>query len=418
MSDDVVQFTERATTGYVLCSDRHSPICHFASFHNVIAEHVNAYFVPKNGLLEPWSKCRIDSVTRYNSYLVTFCDDVNKEIHEYPQYQIAPNVSPTRQLMNGTRVIAAQESPVNSKGYFAGVVGETVNRSNDYKYLIFFDNGHVRYVSASVVRVVEGNDRWLHAHENAVKFMRYYFEEGEPPMISDSIGATVNVEHAGKWCRARIDSIQGDLLIHLVYDGIERNEWMYRGSPRLERIHPNYQNRSHFGRINRAETNENVNCNENSSNTVPLPATTNAPVPPKTALAVRGMRSVIRCRRVRPDMQQGYLPPKRVKKHTCGPCCCSWDDISKKNEKSLSKFGPLTKPMIMGWTRLSKSSVSYVAPCGKSIPNHEELRTYLNVIGCRTFDVDNFCFDSQVDCLREFSASRPSILSQVRPRIR
>lgn len=125
--------------------------CNFLSHSELSStiniEHVNAFFAPKNGmhgLLGPWSKCRIESVTTRNLYLVKFCGDDGKEIYKFPEYHIAPNPAPDMQLMSETRVIATLNS--NSNNYYAGVVGETIHRSNDYMYLIFFDNAHVRYV--------------------------------------------------------------------------------------------------------------------------------------------------------------------------------------------------------------------------------------------------------------------------------
>lgn len=157
-------------------------------------------------------------------------------IHEFREYQIAPNIPPKMQLMNETRVLAALDSSTGPKKFYAGVVGETLCRSNDYNYLIFFDNGHVRYVPASDVRVVKGDDRWIHVHQNASLFLRYYFNEKDAPMLSEKIGTTISVEYLGKLHSARIAGVHGDLLIQITYIDINRKEWLYRGSPRIETV--------------------------------------------------------------------------------------------------------------------------------------------------------------------------------------
>lgn len=240
MSNTRGYVSQKAIAGYVFYPNHLHNVLQFlisnCRTHCHIAEHINAVFAPKNGLLKAWSKCRIESVTNHNSYLVKFCEDVDKTIHEFPEYQIAPNIAPEMQLMCETRVIAVLNSSANSKNFYAGVVGETVSRSNDYEYLIFFDNGNVRYVPASEIRVVRGDDRWMHADQKVEQFFRHYFIERNTSIVSDTIGAAIKVEYNGEWYTGRIDGMHGKSLIHILYDDIDRSEWMYRGS-----LHSAYQ---------------------------------------------------------------------------------------------------------------------------------------------------------------------------------
>lgn len=388
--------------------------------HCLPAEHINDFFAPKNGLLKAWSKCRIELVSNNNFYLVKFVEDVDETNYEFPEYQIAPNIAPEMQLMRETRVIATLNSSANSKHFYAGVVGETLSRSNNYEYLIFFDNGNVRYVPVSDVRVVNGNDRWMHAHQNVERFFRHYFIERNATIVSATDGAAIKVEYNGEWYTGRIKGVH-EKLIHILYDEIDRSEWIYRGSLRLEEIYSLYSsNELIFKRKISEDSNNNViNMHDDMLSSIdhdsPIDCVDLQTVADTIALPespVR-MRAMDRCRQVKPDKQVGYLPPKNRKKHICDPRCCTSDSSSKKNTISLSKFGPLMRPMIMGWKRVSRTMVTYVAPCGISISSMNDLKTYLAVIDCKTFDVDNFCFDTQVDCFREHYTNYQFILSQV-----
>lgn len=364
-----------------------------------ITEHVNAYFAPRNGLRSPWVKCRIVWETRDGTILVKFCDDTDDLTYEYPQYYAAPNIPPDTQLMSGTRVIAERKS--NSKQYYAGVVGETISRSNDFMYLIFFDFGHVRYARSDEIRVVCGNDGWKHVDENAVKFFRYYFNVKNPSMVSDKIGDPVKVSKSGKWYFGRIVGTQGDLLILIEYNEIAFSEWLYRGSPRFGPIWRKYLNESGFSW-------EDTKKPESIHDTSIVCA---APQNKRSPKRKSQKRTVTRCRRVKPNEQMGYLSPKKNNRHKCSPMCCPCDKIS---EGNLTKFGPLMQPMIIGYKRVSKSKISYVTPCGKSISSSDDMKTYLNVIECETFDIDNFCFDKKVDCLRVYQTNCQFVVNEVR----
>lgn len=375
------------------------------SHTHVIAVFVNTSFVAKDGMLLPWSKCRVKEVTENNMNHVVFQGDVNQMRHEYPEYQIAPNIAPQMQLSRGTRVIAPTES--NGLHYYAGVVAETITKSNKHRYLIFFDNGCVRYVSPSEVRVVKGNDGCMHVHENARQFFGYYFDGTELAIVPTD--DTVTVEYRDQWYRFHVIGVDGDLLIRISYEGIERNEWMYRGSPRFKPICEDYL-RKHRG-----------NCADtmimNNNDVEPLPADVSVPEAqqgrvatlPERPLQTR-IRTVSRCHRFKLDR----LKPTRNVQHECGPSRCERVKIVQKTSRSLSEFGPLLQPMILGWRRDSRSTVSYTTPCGKSIRNPDELKTHLEKIECKTLEVDNFCFDRQVDCLRGWRTTLRAVLSQVR----
>lgn len=300
-------------------------------------------------------------------------------------------------------------------------------------------------------------------------------------MVSNKIGAAVKVEYNGELYTARINGVQGESLIYIMYDEIDRSEWLYRGSLRLEEIFMLHRsNESILKRKISEETNDNVeNLNDKTllsndddipidcvipqtgASSIALPESivqkrtmdqcrqvkpreveqdinnnvenkgdktlpsNNDDMPIECVVPQTGaftielpesivpMRVTTRCRYVKPNRQVGYVPVKLHTRQKCGPRCCTTNGFSERAKASLLKFGPLMQPMIMGWKRVSRTTISYVAPCGKSIPNMNELKKHLAVIECKAFDVDNFCFDSQVNCLREYYTNHQFILSQV-----
>lgn len=56
-------------------------------------------------------------------------------------------------VLSGTRVVAVFQDDVNPKkdNYFAGLIAEPMSLTNNYRYLVFFDDGYAQYVNHSKV---------------------------------------------------------------------------------------------------------------------------------------------------------------------------------------------------------------------------------------------------------------------------
>lgn len=368
-------------------------LCQLIQFNALvsIAAHANTYFAPKNGLTAAWCKCRIRSATENHSYMVSFCGDADQRLHEFPEYHIAPNLPLRAALKCGARVISViDDSPLDSNGYYAGFVGETVHSSNDFRYLIFFDNGIVRYVRPEAMRIVSDNDYCTHAHQNVAKFLRYFYDKDKTLMeVPKTIGTMVDVEFGGEWFAAVINGICGKSLIRIAYMLVDRQEWMYCGSPRIKSIWLKYRNYYQF------------NVKQIDS----------GPASPMRASIVR--RS---CLLSKPYTlhRQNSITARHGGKSGCNPSCCSYHQLNSKSEKIFTKSGPLKRPLLVGWKRSTKQSkISYVAPCGLKIDNETKLRAYLTATQCDSFDVDNFSFDRLIDCEREFQTDSAIILNKV-----
>lgn len=378
------------------------------------------YFAPKNGLLLPWHKCRIVSMHN-NVYTVVFYDDDDDNVYDFPRYQMAADRAPKMQLWRGTRVIAVQMPKGKVNYYYAGVIGESVCASNNYEYLIFFDNGHAQYVRPSHVRVVEENDRWQHVHENAKQFMKYRFEgvsandqNVDLPIVSEECGTEMKVEYNGKWQQARIVATRGESLIQILFKDIKRSEWLYRGSPRLGPIWRKYMKKVPEVGLEISVIEAYSSLDDDSvedSNEYVFDACVS---PLGVAQNPKNAKSTIQHYRLKANEQRGYRAPLACKSNVCSPRCCTFDAT----KTNLKAFGPLMWPMIMGWTRVTKkrSMVLYTTPCSRVMRNTYEVKQYLQTTECKLLDVDSFCFDQMVDCMRYYETEQRYILRKVMAR--
>lgn len=345
---------------------------------------------------------------------VRFCGENN--VCAFRRYRIARTNAPKSQLASGTRVIAVQTTKENVKYFYAGVIGEQIRRSNNYHYMVFFDNGRVQYVHPSGVREMLENDRWLHVHENARRFMRYCFEASEMndvpmkvPIILESLGDRVQVECDGKWQFAIIVNTRGESLLQIEYEGTKRTEWLYRGSPRLSPIWRKYMKVQEVNfDISLIETysspdDDNANDSDNDGHEEPSTSAKQVQLPKN--------KSMNRYKRLKAEKQKAYRAPLEYTRHDCNANCCTFDATT----SNLKKYGPLALPMIMGWTRaVNKRIVWYTTPCGKVMRNMHDLRRYLQVTKCKLLDVDNFCYEHEIDCMRGYETNERHILSKVR----
>lgn len=378
-----------------------------AGSQSVIASNKQTYFAPKNGLLSPWRKCRIVSEAS-NAYRVRFHGE--KSVSTFPRYQIAADSAPPGQLKSETRVIAVQSSIEDVDYFYAGVIGEITSKTNNYEYLVFFDNGRALYVSPSLVRVVNGEDKWSHVHQNARKFMEYLFEGTEPngeqkklPIIKDALDTRMTVECNGKWKFGKIANTQGRLLIQIEYEGYDRTEWLYRGSPRLGPIWRQY--------VKLKEANPEVSLIETYSS-MDEDSSIESDGDTRDASGVRtpSTKSKNPFKKLIPANEKLYCSPFEYTTHDCGPECCAFDA---KPSKSLKRYSPLALPMIMGFERIVQSrKVTYTTPCGKIKRNMYDLRRYLQEIECKLLDVDNFSYEPQVDCMRMYKTNERYILNK------
>lgn len=147
-------------------------------------------------MVGPWKQCkvlkRLEDIGNNKFYVVEFCNDRTRR--DVASYELAENVVPTDdELERGTRAIATrrtEELPYkqNARGhkielyssnpneFYPGIVAA---RHADGRYLVFFDDGMVQYVSKSHIRRVLGNDSHNHGVYDfeSIQIFRLFFIE-------------------------------------------------------------------------------------------------------------------------------------------------------------------------------------------------------------------------------------------------
>lgn len=368
--------------------------------------------------------------------------------------------------MTGTRVIALfhQEETNQRTHYYPGVIAEPLQLYNQWRYLVFFDDGYAQYVTPDNVRLVcEASQLvWQDVHPASSLFIKNYLSQyrSQRPMVQVKTGQRMVTEWHGKWLPARVQQIDAS-LVQMYFDEGRRTEWIYRGSTRLSPLFTK-QVQKHSGSgltkrnepyveyisvgdsvkknlipketsgnhaqspvrppstdspiVTKSKTDEVKRTNvakksTSSAATNPAPAQTPPPpavVRPPIAPTVQHMNNstIYVDEDNRPKGKVVYytakkhMPPRKYMPHDCSPKCLY--DV----KHNLNSYSPLAKPLLSGWERQickgkNKKVVMYRAPCGIRLRNMTELHKYLRSTKC-PLNVDNFDFDYLIHCLAEY----------------
>lgn len=100
------------------------------------------------------------------------------------------------------------------------------------------------------------------------------------------------------------------------------------------------------------------------------------------------------------------IRPPVYKQHDCNPTCNNDVDVA-----SFRGYNPFAIPLFAGWSRLLYEStlpsngkaVVYVAPCGRSIRNIEEIERFILSTGCQ-LTVVLFTLDPEIELYRPITS--------------
>lgn len=142
----------------------------------------------------------------------------------------------TKPVSVGTRVVALYKDEESMASFYAGIVAETPNQRNAYRYLIFFDDGYAQYSRSDDIHKVldQSTNVWDDIHQDSQEFIKDYLKQyPERPMVRLNKGQTVRTEWNGKWWTAKVEEVDSSLA-KMFFLADKRIEWVYRGSTRLE----------------------------------------------------------------------------------------------------------------------------------------------------------------------------------------
>ncbi|XP_056637289.1 histone-lysine N-methyltransferase eggless [Diorhabda sublineata] len=346
----------------------------------------------------------------------------------------------------GTRVVSIFKEVGNvgeakkprNDPYYAGIVGEQPFEGNRFRYLIFFDIGYSQYVSyLSVNLVLEASPNvWEDLHVECRPFIKKYLESQDRPMVKLAKDQTVKVEYKGKWWLCTVVNVDCSLA-QVFFDGLNRTEWIYRGSSRLSPLFREEQ--AATNRHTGVRTSRKIGHNESATvvqytrndDYVPTSQAQNQESPTNNVRAVARKSTTRPQNNIPVPSAVPFLPPvnntpvnmtgptskimyftprdqviikREYKPHTCSVKC---KEFLTHNFSQLRGHNPLSKPLLCGWGRMSmkgkgRKEIVYKAPCGRQLRNIAEVHYYLRETKCE-MTVDLFDFNHMVRCLAEFS---------------
>ncbi|XP_013143389.1 PREDICTED: histone-lysine N-methyltransferase eggless-like isoform X2 [Papilio polytes] len=378
-----------------------------------------------------WVKAKIIEVmprtssTKFTNCRVKIEYKTNKNVTKHVTGRcLAYSEPPDVRLIIGTRIIACAEQ---TDSFYSGVVAEVPNPVNKFRYLVFFDDGHAKYVQHANTRLVCECSQlvWEEVHPYSQEFVRQYLlSYPERPMVRLRPKQHVKAEWQGRWWSSEVAQVDASLA-EIVLAG-KRREWIYRGSTRLaplylelqaaerQRARPmprsGHHNKSNMPYVEYTRYDEPSKSPTESAQQVEelrrlrfiakKSTATSQPPPIATNKKVSMEKIVSRVVHYKP---KNAVCPLAMVAHECGPQCRRGDVLPLSD---LRTYNPLTKPLLSGWQRQivrykATKIVMYRAPCGRRLRDMHELHRYLRAVRS-DMPVDLFDFSPATQCLAEF----------------
>lgn len=333
----------------------------------------------------------------------------------------------------------------------SGTIAETPCKKNDYRYLIFFDNGYVSYAKRNRIYYIFDYlsmpvERLSFDH---IYFLRSYFDTYPTrSMVQLEPNDIVTVYMKDKWHDCKVIDVEGSLVkldlnskmfsISLNLNcKIFHNVWFYRGSPKLLPIYDMIMNKitnydvettmpSVYEKylidkrekgLDDEKRNASIRFHCFSSTLFP---NNSHEIRTSNSLTITTNKLEEKLKEEKIDGDTVYLDLSEqianlrfeYTVHECSPeCVFNWENSSE--VKRL--VNPLLKPIIYGWqrhiftqskskTNSSKKWINYMAPCGKTLRSTGEVDRYLYATNSM-LTIDMFTFDYYIQITREFVAN-------------
>uniref|UniRef100_A0A336KDJ6 CSON004398 protein n=1 Tax=Culicoides sonorensis TaxID=179676 RepID=A0A336KDJ6_CULSO len=422
------------------------------------------YFAVKQRLLSTWCQCKVIDVIEVepnsHHFRVQFIDSKINNIRVVSPKQIAYGHPPTSRLHPGERVIALFDTKTHGtqshipgtiglpRQFYPGIIAEPLQQYNQFRYLIFFDDGYAQYVTPQDVRLVHDvSDKvWEDVHPHSKEFVENYLQnfKKERPMVQAQKNQRIITEYKGRWQPARVVDVDAS-LVRVYFQDAKKTEWIYRGSTRLaplfkqkglhqttqpqqrtqKRIDPSIE----YVQIGEGTETSRPKTQEGSSQPRAVARKSSAGARPKTNFNVpqtteqrqqqlqqqrQEQREKIKFMNrntiiLDDDLEKGRVvyytakqnhAEKKFTPHECNPNCLF------KIAHNLKNYSPTSKPLLSGWERQivkqkQRRIVFYRAPCGRRLRDTDEIYQYLKMTNCR-LGIECFDYDDKLHCLAEY----------------
>ncbi|VVC45391.1 Post-SET domain,Methyl-CpG DNA binding,Pre-SET domain,SET domain,DNA-binding domain [Cinara cedri] len=416
-----------------------------------IGQHM---FAKKFSLLDPWYKSKIQAIIN-NDYLhMKFSSDekllTTKEVAYF-------DPSPVR-FPIGARVLAKYSETENQilSNYYAGVIAEPPKLLNKFRYMVFFDNGNVRYRHHNDIRLIVHKSKNVSndVQDNCQEFLRSYLEKyPERQMVRLNKNHFVRAEFDQRWMVAKVTEVDAS-MVKLYFMDLQKSEWLYRGSSRLWNIFEKqsksekgirlrqsglaylkkpfveYSNVDNSERVKSTESAESVGSAETvdektnivesveneiidavlSHKSVARKSTSKNATEQSSSTVISSKHNNITFKTVPLIIPITAPRSRKMKIHTCDHSCIAWTRYDYNDTSGLSM---LATPLHYGFDRyiayfknsstntIISRCVMYRTPCGHMIRNLSEMCLYLSLTKSK-MTIDHFDFSSWVEPLAEY----------------
>ncbi len=164
----------------------------------------------------------------------------SQDHYRYPPERVALNETIENNLNIGTRVLCIPSGDADISRYIdkplRGIIAEQPSLDNNQRYLIFADNDSPFYLrSIAIHLLLESLSNYLSKVDLGTKhYIENYVLTYPKRRLVDVITKDhINIELNGQWVDAIISKIEGS-LIRVFLPILNKHEWLYRGSLRLQ----------------------------------------------------------------------------------------------------------------------------------------------------------------------------------------
>ncbi len=310
---------------------------------------------------------------------------------------------------------------LESKHLCSAVIAEKPTKKNLNRYLLFFDNGYVAYVSqCDIYPIVDSLtlpvERLSPDH---IYFIRDYFEK-YPKRVTVSLepNSLVDVYLNKRWIELRVLEVDcllvkfefnKKIFLNLNQQNNSNNNnnnrlklkthnvWFYRGSFRLLPLFEELLNKLKDSKLNQFDIFLNEKFNLKYIDTFNVLTMSSTYIPHRLPLVNQQQQGSIECITISNQSLSKYEP------HECSSNCCKTSSNSSNNNNN-----PLLIPILNNWQRQmcfsTKKSIAYIAPCGRRLRSIDECYSYL-IKTESNLTIDMFTYDTLIDVTREFKSN-------------
>ena len=164
----------------------------------------------------------------------------SQDHYRYPPERVALHDTVENNLHVGTRVLCMPSGDADTSRYIdkplRGIIAEQPAEFNHQRYLIFADNDSPFYLRSSAIHLLlESLSSYLAKVDLGTKHYieNYVLTYPKRRLVNVSNKDHINVELNGQWVDGIVSKVEGS-LIRMFLPMVNKHEWLYRGSLRLQ----------------------------------------------------------------------------------------------------------------------------------------------------------------------------------------